>query len=164
METTNVEIKRPVFLTIICIISFVGLGITMMKSLVSVAFGQLMSTLYPLAQGGMEDSLDQIRISDPQIMPFVENIFDSVLKLLQSLPLLAILTFAVSGVALAGVILMWNLRKSGFYMFCAAKVIEIFLPMMLIGANFISMIIGSASFMIAAVFITLYALNFKALK
>lgn len=164
METVNVNSKRPVFLTIVCIISFVGLGITMFKSLFAFALGQLSSSVYSLAQNGMEEALNQMRISDPTALPLVENIFEAVLKLINVFPALFGITFVLSGVALAGVILMWNLRKSGFYMFCAAKAIMVFIPMMLIGVNFISVIISATSFMVTVIFITLYALNLKTLE
>lgn len=164
METVNVNSRRPLFLTIVCIISFVGLGIAMFKSLFGFAFGQLASSLYPLAQSGMEEALNELRISDPNSLPLVENIFEAALKLIDVLPTLFGITFVLSGVALAGAILMWNLRKSGFYMFCAAKVVMIFIPMILIGVNFLSLIIGTSTFMVAAIFITLYALNLKAME
>jgi hypothetical protein len=164
MENITIPSKRPVFLTIVCIISFVGLGMTMFKSLFTFAFGQLTSSLYSLAQGGMEEALSQIRVSDPKVLPLIQNIFESILKLLNVLPTFVGITFILSGVALAGVILMWNLRKSGFYMFCAAKAVMVFLPVLLIGVNFLSLIIGTSTFMIAAIFITLYALNLKAME
>lgn len=164
METQDQASKRPVFLTVICIISFVGLGVIMFKSLFAFAFGQLLDAVHPMVEDGFDEAITQMRMSDPQMVPFVESIFDAVIRLLSSIPLLAALNFVISGVALAGVILMWNLKKSGFFMFAAAKVIGIFVPMMVIGVNFLSMMMSSGIFMVSAVFITLYAINLKAMN
>ena len=164
METENVIKQRPVFLTIICIISFAGLGIIMMKNLFALALSQLFSTLVPVIKDGMQQALNEVSMSNPPVQPFLEKVFSSVIKLLSNMPLFAGLTFAISGVALAGVILMWNQRKSGFYMYSVAKILGIFLPVMIIGVNFISMMMGASLFIVAAIFITLYALNLKSME
>ena len=60
--------------------------------------------------------------------------------------------------------MMWNLKKTGFYLYSGAKVIMIFYPMILIGVNFITTIAALSGFVVAAVFITMYALNLRSMK
>ena len=164
METLPSKQDRPVFLTILCIISFVALGFTIFKNIISFIFGKFGSSFYNLIQNNLENSLNQINATNPAAASFVEKIFESILKLIDALPLLATMTIVLSVVALAGVIMMWSLLKNGFYVYAGAKIILIFVPMMLIGINFLSMLMAMTSLFVAAIFITLYALNLKAMK
>jgi hypothetical protein len=164
METNSSIVKRPVFLTIICIISFIGLGMAIMKSLVMLAFSQLNTSIHSLLQTNFDEALTNIKNSDPSVLPLVQQIFDSVLKIINALPALAGLILLLSAVALTGVILMWNLKKAGYFLYSGAKVILIFVPIILTGTNLISMIAAAVMFMGAAIFITLYGLNLKVMK
>jgi hypothetical protein len=164
METNPSIEKRPVFLTILCIISFVGLGMTIMKTLFMFAFSQLNTSIYTLLQSNFDEALANVKNTDPNALPLVQQIFDSVLKILNALPALAGLVLILSIVALTGVILMWNQKKVGYFLYSGAKVILIFVPIIITGPNLISMIAGASMFMGAAIFITLYGLNLKAMN
>jgi hypothetical protein len=164
METNTSDVKRPVFLLILCILSFIGLGMAIMKSLFMLVFSQFGPSLYNLLQGNFEVALGEVQKSDPNAAWLVGQIFDSILKILNSLPSLAGLILLMSVVALTGVILMWNLKKAGYFIYSGAKVILIFVPIIVTGPNFISMMAGATMFMGAAIFITLYGLNLKAMS
>ncbi|MGD2033863.1 MAG: hypothetical protein PVF73_02330 [Bacteroidales bacterium] len=164
MTAKTQQESRPTFLTVICIISFIGLGITVINNLASLAFGAFSGSLYSLIQGSFEQALNDIDATDPAASAFVEQIFDSILKLFEVMPLLAGISLILTVTALVGVIFMWNLKKTGFYLFTGAKVIMIFIPMILIGMNFMSAMMAIGTLFVAAVFITLYALNLKAMK
>jgi hypothetical protein len=164
METNLSTEKRPVFLTILCILSFIGLGMSIMKSLFMLVFSRLGPSLYSLLQGNFEEALSNVQNTEPNATWLVGQIFDSILKILNALPAMAGLILLLSIVALTGVILMWNLKKAGYFLYSGAKVILIFVPIILTGPNFISMIAGATIFMAAAIFITLYGLNLKAMN
>ncbi len=164
MENQTSQNARPTFLTVVCILSFVGLGWALINNLSTLAFSTAGRTIYNLVQDNLEMALSQASASDPAAALFLEKIFDSILKLIDVLPLFAGLGLIFSGIALAGVILMWNLKKTGFYLYSAAKAMLVFLPIILIGYNFISAMISIAMLIGAALFITLYGLNLKAMK
>ncbi len=164
MENQTQTQARPTFLTVICIISFVGLGMSVISNLVNLAFGAFSSAVYPLVQSGFEDALNEIDAADPAASALVEQIFNSILKLFEVMPIIAGIGLALTIIALIGVIMMWNLKKTGFYMYSGAKVIMIFVPMILVGVNIITSIIAISGFFVAALFITMYGLNLKAMK
>jgi hypothetical protein len=164
METQSLKNERPGFLTVMCIISFVGLGLSILNNIKLFIFGELGSNFYAVIQTHFEESINQVHASNPGIAPFLEKIFESVLKLVDLAPLLATISIVASVIALAGVILMWKLIKSGFYIYSAIKILLVFIPMTLIGINFVSILLALGSIFTAAIFITLYALNLKALK
>lgn len=164
MENQTQTQARPVFLTVICIISFVGLGMSIISNLVNLAFGSFSSALYPLIQSSFEDALNEIDAAEPTASLFVEQIFNSVLKIFEVMPVLAGVGLVLAVVALVGVIMMWNLKRTGFWLYSGSKVVMIIYPMILMGANFITTMILLSGFFVAALFITMYGLNLKAMK
>ena len=164
MDNQSPKNPRPTFLTVVCIISFVGLGWGIINNLSTLAFSSGNNFMYSMVQDNLEMALSEAHASDPATAAFLEKIFDSVMKLIEKLPLFATLGLVCSLIALAGVIMMWNLKKIGFYLYTAAKVIMLFIPVILIGFNFMSAMISISMMIGAALFITLYGLNLKAMK
>ena len=156
--------ERPTFLTILCILSFVGLGWAIINNLFTIAFSSTGSWLYSFIQGELEKALNEVSMTDPGATVFLENLFDGVLKIISHLPLFGALGLVFAVVALVGVILMWGLKKTGFYLYVGAKVAMIFVPIAVVGFSFISMMMTLSTFLGAAIFIVLYGLNFKHLK
>jgi hypothetical protein len=164
MENQTVAPARPTFLTVVCIISFVGLGLSILNNLSALALTTAGSSFYSFIQEAFEKALQEAQANDPNSAVILEHIFDAVLKLFAVLPLFVGIILLCSIAALVGVFLMWNLKKLGFYMYTGAKVIMVFLPIVLIGYNFLSVIMSIAAFFGAALFVTLYGLNLKAMK
>ena len=65
---------------------------------------------------------------------------------------------------LLGAILMWNFKRTGFYLYIAGIIIGIALPFYLYGNNLMAVGISSFSSCFGLVFIALYALNNKSFK
>lgn len=56
------------------------------------------------------------------------------------------------GLELAGAVLMWNLRRSGFHCYTIARLLLLLLPLLFLGAGYV----GWGDLMFAALFIVLY--------
>lgn len=126
--------KRPGLLTVLCILTFIGSGLSILFWLFAiVGLGSILGFLGNVpgfSAAGGESTI---------IYPIV-------------LLLLAI-------VLLLSAIMMWNLKKMGYYLYVLVKVLGIILPIILIGAAFkITMLI------IPVIFIVLYGLNLKAMS
>ena len=65
---------------------------------------------------------------------------------------------------LSGAILMWWLRRKGFYIYIAGILIGIIVPFYLYGNNLMAIGVSSFSSFFGLVFIALYALNIKSLR
>jgi len=102
MEEQKTETqKRPAFLTVLCILTFVGKGLSLILFLIAIiAFGTISSFLgkIPLIGEGTG------------VVYFILN-------------------FIICLAALYGAIQMWKLKKMGFYIYLAAIVIGYILPM-----------------------------------
>jgi hypothetical protein len=71
----------------------------------------------------------------------------------------------ISGLCtLIGALLMWRLRRAGFYLYVAGIIIGLVVPFYLYGNNMLAIGISSFSSFFGLVFIALYALNIKSLR
>jgi len=163
-QQTTSNNQRPLFLTIVCILSFVGLGWSIVQSFTGLIFTGAGEPLMDLVKSNMEIAKAEVYTSDPDASVFVNAIFDATTRLLEILPLFIGITSLLSLLALTGVILMWMLKRTGFYIYTGAKVIGLFIPVALLGYNFLSMFMTMGMVFTSAIFITLYAFNFKVLK
>jgi len=99
-EQVNVEVeatnKRPVFITVLCILTFIGSGL-----------GLLFSLLGVVAAGALESMTESL--------PIPIDMGDGIVK--------TIITLLLYGGSLYGAISMWNLKKLGFYIYAIAQVV-----------------------------------------
>lgn len=133
---------RPVFLTVLCILSFIaaGLGILGYIMLIS-AMGMAEAAL-----GGMSDAIAQAggaaaTASTGLVWAYI------------------IVGFAATILGLVGVIKMWKLQKAGFMLYAVATAISVVMSVITYG--FAPSIIG---IVISAGFVVMYQLNTKAMK
>lgn len=117
--------QRPTFLTVLCILTFIGSGLGVLFSLLGIfGLGAMNSFLSSYAGAGAASS--------------------GILK--------PILILIFSGASLYGAIMMWSLKKMGYYLYVAAQILIVAFGFSWIGLFF------------AALFIVLYGLNLKHLE
>jgi len=127
------EEGRPTFLTVLCILTFIGSGFrTLIFLILLVAAGAVSSWLGSIP--GMGD-----------------------MGGLGSGYLVIILVLALA--SLYGAIMMWQLKKMGFYLYSGANVIALIVPIFMASSDF-----SVWGLVFTALFIILYGLNLKHLK
>ncbi len=128
VTTANAN-QRPTFLTVLCILTFIGSGLGILGSLFLVlGMGAILGALGSLggaATGGTA---------------------------------YAVIGLILSIASLVGAIQMWKLKKTGFYIYTAANVIGILLPV------FFGLGFSAIGAIIPVLFIVLYGLNLKHMK
>ena len=154
--------KRPTFLTVLCILSFIGLGFGIIGNIIGLLFSKGIEAASGLAEEGMDEALSEIESEIPEMGGFMETLFGGAMKAMEHYTLITSVTLVCSIIALVGVIMMFQLKKIGFYLFSGAKVVIIVLPMILIGGLVGGMSLMGAIFPIA--FIIMYAVNLKAME
>lgn len=160
MEIQQNQKTRPTLLTVIGILSFIGLGYRILTGLINAALGSATSSIAPFLNDVFENEVD---LSDvPESMQgFIANIFDAVTKLLTNVTGIYLTVVLLSVIALLGVIMMWQLRRSGFYMYAASRSLIAFVPFIFIGYNLVSLLWFISSIIFGILFIVLYSLNLK---
>lgn len=124
---------RPTFLTVLCILTFIGSGLTALSLLAFLllagAFSEMLSSIPGMGDiGGLGTGY-----------------------------FLIALLFAF--VSLYGAIMMWKLKKMGFYLYSGANVLALFVPLVMAAGKF-----SVFGLIITALFIFLYFLNLKHLE
>lgn len=142
-ENTSIQYpKRPEGLTLICVLSFLGGGLSFFSNIsIYALYSQLITA-----------------IEEDQVVKIPNVDMDMVLDLLQvsgrSYYLIVALVYLVS---LYGVYLMWYLRKTGIHYYAVAQIVLLILPLIFIDAD-ISVFPG---LIITALFLFLYSRYLK---
>ncbi|MGQ0829606.1 MAG: hypothetical protein ACT4ON_14545 [Bacteroidota bacterium] len=143
MEPTEITngmepVKRPVFLTVLCVLTFISAGI-----------GCFFSLFTPL----FADTFIEFLHNSPN---YDETQMADTIKVLQAGWGYYAPAFLLALGSLAGAMLMWNLKKIGFHFYAASNLALIFLPTLVL-----SLPISWFGVVITAAFITMYAVNLK---
>ena len=163
METKNSSKARPTFLTVICIISYVLLGWNILNGLSGAIFGRITSSFVPFVKSIIERDVDLYDVP-PGIRSLVEESFDVAYKAMGHATSISLLSLLLSVIALFGVIMMWQLKKTGFYLYTGSKIFILLIPVIFLGLNFITFIAVTSTGLFALIFIVLFAVNLKHMK
>ncbi len=159
--TTTRTKKRPTFLTILCILSFIGIGLAILSSILT-----YISTQAITGTPGLMEKISSIGVQTAN--PMFEKIYASGVQALINAKLYALLNILANVICLIGVIMMWKLKKPGFYIYTLGELTTPVLSIVLIGnvfgGTFLSAM-GLAGYVIGFIFpvafIVMYALNLK---
>lgn len=140
-ENTNLNIfpsepqKRPDLLTVLCVLTFIGSGLSFFSYLMfSMSFDSISEALY-------ESEID---------FPGIDVMLNTPISFYYSGTLLF-------GVSFYGAIKMWNLKKAGFHLYTASQILLLILQTIYLsqfGFPFLSVFI-------TAIFVLLYTKNLK---
>jgi len=161
--TTPAAPARPTFLTVLCILTFIG---STWGVISNVRQYLTANTASALVNKAMEDSKSEIQKSSDEGSKTAESIMNSVSDALSSenLKKLAIYGGIASLLTLLGGLLMFQLKRSGFYLYVLGTLIGIVGTFMVFGSNLVGMFTGGAMAFFGILFVILYALNLKYLK
>lgn len=148
--------QRPGLLTALCILTFIGSGFGVLNNL----FGMIMSPIKNfLDPEFFENVLDNVH--DEYARKFVEQALEIGQKAIEHIFEISLAQFVLYVASLTGAILMFQLKKTGFYIYSTAQVLLLFVAPAFIGFNLfvnIGMMFGSV---FTILFIALYAINLK---
>ncbi len=163
MNTKSLPKERPTFLTVLCILSFVGLGLKILNSFSGMIFGMFTSRFEPFIRENIDKNLDYGDIPE-QIRFFVADSFNIAYKAMERATPMSLVTLVLAVTALFGVIMMWKLRRAGFYLYTGSKIFILMVPFLFLGLNFFTLIAVSTASFFTILFIILYAVNMAHMK
>jgi hypothetical protein len=134
------ESKRPLLLTVLCILTFIGSGLNIFSSLfIGIFFEQFVSVA--------------LEIAEKFNLPGVESITQA--------PRLFFFSSALFYIgSLAGAVFMWNMRKIGFHIYTVSQILLIIAPMYFMklpGPSLLEVILS-------ALFIILYSIHLRLMR
>jgi hypothetical protein len=147
--------KRPTFLTVLCILTFIGSALTLISAIYgyftisasAAAFDTSMSQVQGLEQTGMMGELQETmqKAVDNALPNFIIGVVCSLL-------------------CLFGAIQMWKQLKMGFYIYCVGELVPPIAGFILGAGGMIGSAGAAVGLVIAIVWVVLYALNLKHMK
>lgn len=157
-ETTT---KRPTFLIILCILTFIGSGWGVLANLVSLFTagmmqGHMSTEMYSSIVGEMESQ---------GVNSFFSRFFSTTMETMMLMDVhaknITIFHLILSVLSLSGALLMFQLRRWGFYLYAASQILSLFILPYFVGFN-VTVILGMLFSGVATLaFIILYSLNLK---
>lgn len=152
----NTSNKLPTFLKVLCILTFIGSGLGILSALINFTTSDLTEESLNLSNKVLQGSPFDGAINIEEMINWQKYI--NLSNLIGSL------------LCLGGALLMWNLKKVGYYLYIPGWIIPITVSAIgmkymisgsLAGFGYISVVLNV---IFAAAFITMYGLNFKHLK
>lgn len=151
-ETTP---NRPTFLTVLCILTFVGCAMALGSAIYGYFTVQTSAAVLDTSMQGMDG------VGQTGMMSELQNTMQKAVD--NALPNL-IISVVCALLCLFGAIQMWKLQKSGFYIYCVGEIIPPIAGFFLGAGGMIGSIGIAVGLLLAGVWITLYAVNLKHMK
>ena len=148
---------RTTFVTVLCILSFIGIGLGIISNTFSLVMPQPDPSELEEAQAQIQDMSDEMGEDSP-FGGLMENLFSAGSAAMEHAKTLALVGLVGEVLCLVGVLRMWNMRKSGFVPYLIGEWGPGIISIVLIG------LMGGlalAGFFIPAVMTLLYGLNLK---
>lgn len=163
-STEMMEPKRPQFLTVICVLSFIMCGLSFLGGVWSIIKN---------TPENMAESIEQMRTISPQMADQMET---QMLEMQESIyaQVAPYINFIYILLSFLGVMMMWKQKKKGFYVYLAGEVLP-YIGLIFSGKQAMAMM-GSAGggmaqtaglvimvfmFLFDVAFIVMYGLNLK---
>jgi len=156
------ESKRPTFIAVVCIISFIVNGFSFVNNMAvfndpakeSAILLTEMQTQQTSIQAAKADQTTKDQLSQ-MLSTFTNTISTPMIKKM------SLYSVVAAFICLMGTSLMWRLKKSGFHFFIVGTLIGVISPFILFGGNGLSLLIALIMSFIWLVLISLFAVNLK---
>lgn len=159
-------VGRPTFLTVLCILTFIGSGWGVIGSAIQYASAGVQAQSLSITKDKMSKDIAK-KDPDDKGAQFAEKMISSVSGSFteKNIKNVAIASILGSLLCLGGAFLMWGLKKTGFYLYVAGILIGIIAPFVIFGTgNLMAVISSVGAGFIGIVFIILYGVNLKHMR
>jgi hypothetical protein len=150
--------KRPIFLSILTWLSFLGEGFGLLLVILSYRFSSDSSV------GNMEMEFSTQGELPEQYQRIIHSFMDFWIVQHDQFYSIHISRIILLIISLSGVLLMYNLKRKGFYIYTVAQVLLVAIPFVYLIGNPIGQILASMQFFIVGLFVFMYATQFKYLN
>lgn len=157
--------QRPTFLTVLCILTFIGSGLGLVNSIFSYFRADAISKMINQEKAEINKDLNEAKSRDDNATVFFEMMGN--MAEISSPEIIrkgAIANFIPSLLCLVGAILMWKLRKSGFYIYTLGTILGVILILYILPDNFITRAQAGVPAFVGLLFVIFYAMNLKSMN
>ncbi len=148
---------RPTFLTILCVLTFIGSAWNIYNGIANYTTSDFSASI-------VDEQFEQVqdRLEDQEGGEAAGQMIESVRSSMtpENLKNQGLATSITGVITLIGAVLMWGLRRTGFFIYVVGAVAGVAAPMFIFGGVTGAIMAGGAAF-IGILFVVLYALNLK---
>ena len=157
METLSVHPRpRPVLLTVLCVLTFIGSGFGVFGNLMAMFASPFLEFLQPSI---FEEAFSHLGNNPGD--QFIKQALDMGVLALDNFLGITLSKFIFYALSLVGAIMMFQMKKIGFYLYIVAQVGFLFIGPVFLGWNlFVSIALLFSAFF-SIIFIALYAIHLK---
>jgi len=157
-------VSRPVFITVLCILTFIGSGWGVISESIRYSTADSQAAAILKVKEEANSNLEKNANPDKD-SKFAKKMVNSIYASPDDIRKGAISNFAAAVLCLAGAIMMWKLKKTGFYLYVAGTLLGIISPFVIFGgSNIISILSSVVIGFIGLIFVVLYGVNLKYMK
>lgn len=161
------ETRRPTFLTILCVLTFIGSGFGLTSGVSNYINAEQAVNDKAMLQEAIDDAREQLEEADggpalELLDEFSESVNDS--YTMENIRVNGLGNAGSSLVTLLGALMMWCLRRVGFHLYVAGSILAMAVPYYAYGSGMIGMMNVLFTGAVGLLFIILYALNLKHLQ
>lgn len=167
MESEVKSPLRPTFLTVLCILSFIGSGFGLIDALTDYIGAPIAEDSIEMVDEEMDEAMSELEESEaPESMI---NFFEAFMGDIQDNMTAEKIRQGALGIGLSclltliGAIMMWMLKKNGFYVYLAGILLFILTPILVYSGYMATMMVAINGF-IGVMFSILYGVNVKHLR
>jgi len=164
LEPEFIAPQRPLFLKVLCILTFIGSGYGIINSAFTYFKANDIANIMVETQEKMNN--DPKKDRDAESKKIVDNVTNNLTQMTSpaNLRKAAIGSFITSILCLIGALLMWKLRRPGFYIYTLGTILSIIIPFYMFGSNLLTNLSGGVMGFIGILFVIFYAMNLKSMK
>ena len=149
-QPMNESPKRPQFLTVLCILSFIGSALAF--------FGAIWGFFSIKASSAVLENMGNVQGDS---FGMVSGMQETMLKAVENAVPNLIIGIVCSLLCLYGAIQMWQLKKIGFFIYSFGEIVPAISGFLLGGGGLIGGVGAIVGLLFAVVWIVLYAVNLK---
>ena len=153
MSVENELPKRPQFLTVLCILTFIGSGLSFIGAL----WGYF-------SIKASEKFLQNITNSEDHAHGMISGMQETMMKAVENAVPNMVIGLLCALICLYGAILMWKLKRNGFFIYTIGEITPAISAFFLGADGLIGGAGAVVGLLFAVVWIVLYAINFKHLR
>lgn len=178
----SVQRVRPTFLTVLCILTFLGSGYSLISNIggyftaeTAAKSMQLVSSQTKISIDSTNKVADSLGAATDSISKapankgeaFAQNLLDSMTNIftVENIKKSSTYSAVAALLCLVGAILMWQLKRPGFFMYVGGTLLGIAGPIAVFGAGNLLAIMSTVLVgFIGLIFVVLYAVNLKHMR
>jgi len=155
---------RPVFITVLCILTFIGSGWNLISESIRYSTASSQATAISMAKDKLNSDLQKNKDTS-EGSRIAKKMVNSLKTTPENIRKGALSNIAAAILCLAGAFMMWKLKRTGFYLYVAGTLAGIISPFIIFGGNNFISIIGSVAIgFIGLIFVILYGVNLRHMK